>query len=130
MNADRRFEDMFYLIEPTYYRLKRDDKIGHVGFIAQNIEQAMYQCNIREDEFYGFHHEYADMSEFDTHDQYVEFLNRNEGNNDTYTLCYEEFIALNTHMIQKQHAEIEELKQVNLSLLNRLSTLEMKMEVT
>ena len=129
LNADRRFEDMFYLIEPTYYRLKRDDKIGHVGFIAQNIEQAMHQCNIREDEFYGFHHEYADMSEFDTHDQYVEFLNRNEGNNDTYTLCYEEFIALNTHMIQKQHAEIEELKQVNLSLLNRLSTLEMKMEV-
>ena len=68
------------------------------------------------------------MSEFESEEQYAAFLERNQGNNDTYSLCYEEFIALNTHMIQKQHQEIEFLKQENLALKNRLSILEMEME--
>ena len=129
LNDDPRFEDMFYLLKPTEYRLIADkDGVIHVGFLAQQVKVAMDAVGIHENEFYGFYHEYADMSEFDTEEQRIAFLERNQGNSDTYSLCYEEFIALNTHMIQKQHQEIEFLKQENLALKNRLSILEMEME--
>lgn len=127
---DPRFEDMFYLLNPTEYKIIADkDGVVHIGFTAQQVKSAMDAVGIRENEFYGFHHEYADMSEFETNEQYQAFLERNQGNSDTYSLCYEEFIALNTHMIQKQHKEIELLKQDKLALQNRLSILEQKMEV-
>lgn len=127
---DPRFENMFYLLNPTEYKLRTDnDGMVHVGFTAQQVKLAMDAVGIRKDEFYGFHHEYVDMSEFETEEQYQTFLERNQGNNDTYSLCYEEFIALNTHMIQKQHKEIELLKQENIALQNILSILEQKMEV-
>ena len=129
LSDDPRFEAMFYLLNPTEYRLIADkDGVVHVGFTAQQVKSAMDAAGIRNEEFYGFHHEYVDMSEFESEEQYAAFLERNQGNNDTYSLCYEEFIALNTHMIQKQHQEIEFLKQENLALKNRLSILEMEME--
>ena len=129
LSDDSRFETMFYLLNPTEYRLMADkDGVVHVGFTAQQVKSAMDTAGIQEDEFYGFHHEYVDMSEFESEEQYAAFLERNQGNNDTYSLCYEEFIALNTHMIQKQYQEIEFLKQENLALKNRLSILEMEME--
>ena len=128
LKNDNRFEGMFYLLKPILYRLTNDDKVAHIGFGAQHVKEAMDLCDIREDEFYGFHHEYVDRSDFDTDEQYQKFLERNEGNPDTYSLCYEEFIALNTHMIQKQHKEIELLKQENLALQNKLSILEQRME--
>lgn len=129
LSDDPRFEAMFYLLNPTEYRLMADkDGVVHVGFTAQQVKLAMDAVGIREDEFYGFHHEYVDMSEFESEEQYAAFLERNQGYNDTYSLCYEEFIALNTHMIQKQHQEIEFLKQENLALKNRLSILEMEVE--
>ena len=129
LSDDPRFEAMFYLLNPTEYRLMADkDGVVHVGFTAQQVKSAMDEAGIRNEEFYGFHHEYVDMSEFESEEQYAAFLERNQGNNDTYSLCYEEFIALNTHMIQKQHQEIESLKQENLALKNRLSILEMEME--
>lgn len=130
LEYDERFEYFFYLLDPMEYRLISDtDGVVHIGFVAQRVKDAMNACGIREDEFYGFHHNYVDVSEFDSQEQYQAFLERNQGNTDTYSLCYEEFIALNTHMIQKQHKEIESLKQENLALQNRLSILEQKMEV-
>ena len=128
LKNDNRFEGMFYLLKPILYRLTNDDKVAHIGFGAQHVKEAMDLCGIREDEFYGFHHEYVDRSDFDTDEQYQKFLERNKGNPDTYSLCYEEFIALNTHMIQVQHEDIEKLKQENLDLQSKLAQLEQRME--
>lgn len=128
LENDKRFENMFYMLKPISYRFIDGDEVAHIGFGAQPVKEAMDLCGIQENEFYGFHHDYSDGSDFDSAEQYQAFLERNQGNCDTYSLCYEEFIALNTHMIQKQHEEIESLKQENLALQNRLSILEQKME--
>ena len=119
---------MFYMLKPISYRFIDGDEVAHIGFGAQPVKEAMELCGRQENEFYGFHHDYSYRSEFDSDEQYQAFLERNQGNPDTYSLCYEEFIALNTHMIQKQHKEIELLKQENLALQNKLSILEQKME--
>ena len=128
LENDKRFENMFYMLKPISYRFIDGDEVAHIGFGAQPVKEAMDLCGIREDEFYGFHHEYSDGSDFDSAEQYQAFLERNEGNPDTYSLCYEEFIALNTHMIQVQHEDIEKLKQENLDLQSKLAQLEQRME--
>ena len=57
--------------------------------------------------------------------------NENEIIGDDYFYCVDkdEQHAMHVQMIQKQHKEIELLKQENLALQNRLSILEQKMEV-
>ena len=129
LDDDPRFEAFFYLLNPTEYKLKSDkDGIVRVGFGAQTVKKAMDAAGIAENEFHGFSHEYVDMSQFETEEERQQFLERNCGNADTYSLSYQEFIALNTHMIQKQHQEIESLKQGFLALQNRLTILESRME--
>ena len=129
LDDDPRFEAFFYLLTPTEYRLKSDkDGIVRVGFGAQTVKAAMDAAGIAENEFHGFSHEYVDMSQFETEEERQQFLERNCGNADTYSLSYQEFIALNTHMIQKQHQEIESLKRESLALQNKLSILESRME--
>ena len=130
LDVDDRYERMFYLLEPIKYRFKSDENGKlHVGFVAQKVKKAMDTTGISENEFYGYIHEYADRNSFDSDEAYQDFLNRNNGNQDTYSLSYQEFIPINTYMIQKQHAEIEALKQEKLALQNRLSILEQRMEV-
>ena len=114
LDDDKRFEAFFYLLNPTEYKLKSDkDGFVRVGFGAQTVKAAMDAAGIAESEFHGFSHEYVDMSQFETEEVRQQFLERNCGNADTYSLSYQEFIALNTHMIQKQHQEIEQLKSDN-----------------
>ena len=88
----------------------------------------MDAAGIAESEFHGFSHEYVDMSQFETEEERQQFLERNCGNADTYSLSYQEFIALNTHMIQKQHKEIEQLKQDNISLKGEVDILKQILE--
>ena len=117
LDDDPRFEAFFYLLNPTEYKLKSDkDGFVRVGFGAQTVKAAMDAAGIAESEFHGFSHEYVDMSQFETEEERQQFLERNCGNADTYSLSYQEFIALNTHMIQKQHQEIEQLKSDNFAL--------------
>lgn len=129
LKDDQRFEAMFYLLDPMEYKFKNDEngKV-HVGFSAQKVKTAMDSAGIEENEFFGYIHEYSDRNDFDSEEAYEEFLVRNNGNSDCYGLSYQEFIPINTCMIQKQHQEIESLKQENLALQNKLSILESRME--
>ena len=129
LKDDQRFEAMFYLLDPMEYKFQNDEngKV-HVGFSAQKVKTAMDSAGIEENEFFGYIHEYSDRNDFDSEEAYEEFLVRNNGNSDCYGLSYQEFIPINTCMIQKQHQEIESLKQENLALQNRLSILESRME--
>ena len=129
LDDDKRFESFFYLLNPTEYKLK-SDKYGfvRVGFGAQTVKAAMDAAGIAESEFHGFSHEYVDMSQFETEEERQQFLERNCGNADTYSLSYQEFIALNTHMIQKQHQEIEQLKSDNFALKGEVDILKQRLE--
>ena len=116
---DDRFERFFELLQPMEYRLIENDKKMHMGFVAQDVEQAMKDCGISENEFYGLEHAVFSEKDFESNEEWEKFLKQNGGANDMYTLCYQEFIALNTAMIQKLQNRCNDFER-------RLSALERK----
>lgn len=116
---DDRFERFFELLQPMEYRLIENDEKMHMGFVAQDVEQAMTDCDISENEFYGLEHAVFSEKDFESNEEWEKFLEQNGGANDMYTLCYQEFIALNTAMIQKLQNRCNDFEQ-------RLSALERK----
>lgn len=116
---DDRFERFFELLQPMEYRLIGNDEKMHIGFIAQDVEQAMKDCGISENEFYGLEHAVFSEKDFESNEEWEKFLEQNGGSNDMYTLCYQEFIALNTAMIQKLQNRCNDFER-------RLSALEGK----
>lgn len=116
---DDRFERFFELLQPMEYRLIDNDEKMHIGFVAQDVEQAMTDCGISENEFYGLEHTVFSEKDFESNEEWEKFLEQNGGANDMYTLCYQEFIALNTAMIQKLQNRCNDFEQ-------RLSALERK----
>lgn len=115
---DDRFERFFELLQPMGYRLIENDEKMHMGFVAQDVEQAMKDCGISENEFYGLEHAVFSEKDFDSNEEWEKFLGQNGGANDMYTLCYQEFIALNTAMIQKLQNRCNDFEQ-RLSALER-----------
>lgn len=116
---DDRFERFFELLQPMEYRLIENDEKMHMGFVAQDVEQAMTDCDISENEFYGLEHAVFSEKDFESNEEWEKFLKQNGGANDMYTLCYQEFIALNTAMIQKLQDRCNDFER-------RLSALERK----
>lgn len=83
-----KYVQMLDLIEPTSYRLIKDEEgRRHVGYIAQRVWKAMQDVGISKNDFAGFT---QDMQE--------------EGTVYTYGLAYEEFIPI-------LHAKIKQLEQ-------------------
>lgn len=115
---DDRFERFFELLQPMEYRLIENDEKMHIGFVAQDVEQAMTDCGISENEFYGLEHAVFSEKDFESNEEWEKFLEQNGGENDMYTLCYQEFIALNTAMIQKLQNRCSDFEQ-RLSALER-----------
>lgn len=115
---DDRFERFFELLQPMEYRLIENVEKMHIGFVAQDIEQAMTDCDISENEFYGLEHAVFSEKDFESNEEWENFLKQNGGANDMYTLCYQEFIALNTAMIQKLQNRCSDFEQ-RLSALER-----------
>ena len=89
---DEKRETFFGLLEPVNYKYNEGHRT-HTGFIAQQVKEA------------------ADEAEIDTEDlaAYVNIINDDESVE--HALRYEEFIALNTHMIQKLMKRVDELEQ-------------------
>lgn len=116
---DDRFERFFELLQPMEYRLIENDEKMHMGFVAQDVEQAMTDCGISENEFYGLEHAVFSEKDFESNEEWEKFLEQNGGANDMYTLCYQEFTALNTAMIQKLQNRCNDFER-------RLSALERK----
>lgn len=98
-----RYDELFKQIKPVTYKFM-DGHRTHIGYIAQDIEIALNECNISTEEFAGF-----------------------IKSDEDYALRYGEFIALNTYQIQllqsrveAQEAEINELKQEIRKIKNAL----------
>lgn len=115
---DDRFERFFELLQPMEYRLIENDEKMHIGFVAQDVEQAMTDCDISDNEFYGLEHAVFSKKDFESNEEWENFLEQNGGENDMYTLCYQEFIALNTAMIQKLQSRCNDFER-RLSALER-----------
>ncbi len=94
-----KYEKLFEKLKPCLYMFKdpSSDRV-HSGFISQDIEEVMEETQVTAKEFAAF---CKDEKEPGSEDQ----------ERYSYSLRYEEFIALNTHMIQKTRREAEEAKE-------------------
>ena len=110
--------DFYMKLKPKRYEFKDGlrgyDSRVHYGFIAQDIASIEPESS---------NLVYKKLCDDD-------LSNEREVINDDYVYYVDkdELHAMHVQMIQKQHKEIESLKQENLALQNRLSILEQKME--
>lgn len=103
-------EDAFYKLSPCSYLFKgNNDGRRHVGFKSQDVIKSLEDTGI-DSSIFSF------VDEIDTNDDTREFIPDDK----VLMLRYDEFMALNTHMIQKQAREIEQLKQEITDLKSRL----------
>ena len=85
-------------LRPTAFRLNKGNSGRyHLGFIAQDVEQALLSAGMTTGDFAGFVRS-AGLN--DVHGEYE----------DQCYLRYDNFIALNTFMVQKLCRRIEELE--------------------
>ena len=100
----------FKFIDSTYDRF-------HYGFISQEVEDAIIESGLTTKDFAGF---CKDIKR----DEYGSPMLDEDGNQMyVYSLRYNEFIALNTHMIQKLRMENRELAEKVSALENKLKQL-------
>ena len=101
-NNDNIYEQIFNSLVPKIYcmnnaRSEIENNKIHIGFVAQDLANTLESIGISEDE----------MGLID-HSSWIDEETGEE--KDSYGLCYTEFIALNTHMIQKCLSKISELE--------------------
>ena len=90
---DKRYENFFMSLSPSIYKfINGTSDRYHSGFISQETEKALVNNGLTTKDFAGF----------------IRY-NDPETNEEKYALRYEEFIALNTYMIQKLYKRIDEL---------------------
>lgn len=99
------YTEFFDLLKPVTYKYNKgtSDRL-HTGFIAQDIEQALYEVNLTTKDFAGICIE-----------------------NDSYALRYEEFIPLNTWQIQKLKPRMTEAEERIYKLEQELAELKSKL---
>lgn len=117
-----KYEQLFELLDPVTYRWKGEghDRI-HTGFIAQDVKKAMDEVGLDATEFAAFC--------YDDFKDDPEWTKENTGGmTDRYSLAYEEFISLNTHMIQKTRQEVKELQSTLSDAVNTIKDLKQKIE--
>lgn len=138
-NLDEKWVKFFLLLQPKSYLFK-DGESGrtHVGFISQDVEDALKKCGLTALDFAGFckdqkierkkeiakitHSANNENGETEwnekTESEKIQPVFDEDGNPAyIYSLRYEEFIALNTMMIQKLYTQ-------NINFEERLSKIE------
>lgn len=124
-----KYEDFFSHLRPVSYKYNAKENVGHrdhLGYIAQEVEDALAASGLTTEQFAGICIENDVTLDFDDDTALTD--EEREANkihyDKLYSLRYEEFIALNTHMIQKAYSIIEEQQTKIDNLEKRISDLE------
>lgn len=112
-DIDDRYINFYKSIKPIKYIYKLKGHRTHLGFGARQIEQSLINSGLTTEEFAGILID-KDFTVYADENGTGEDIHYNE----LYSLRYEEFIALNTYMIQKlfkhneeQARQIKDLKE-------------------
>ena len=107
MKINSLYEDFFKELNPCIFTfLDGDSNRTHIGFIAQDVLKAAEKVSLTSQDIAAY------VKTFYPEDTALPVRYSNDGDTDyLYMLNYQEFIALNTHMIQKCLAKIEELEE-------------------
>ena len=124
------YEELFLKLTPTLYKFN-DGIRKHSGFVSQDVENAMIDCGLTDLDFAGFCRDVKTEITIDEDGKEIEkpVLDEDGKKQYIYSLRYSEFIALNTHMIQKLYKENEEMKTEIASLKESVSFLLKEMEI-
>lgn len=108
----QKYENFYELIKPVYYKLNEGTSNRyHIGYIYQDIESALLESGLTSQDFAGVVKAYQNNGEL--------FCG----------LRYEEFIPLNTYMIQKTRKELEKKDKKIQQLENKIDELEQKLNL-
>ena len=107
MKINSLYEDFFKELNPCSFTfLDGDSNRTHIGFIAQDVLKAAEKVSLTSQDIAAY------VKTLYPEDTALPVRYSNDGDtNYLYMLNYQEFIALNTHMIQKCLAKIEELEE-------------------
>ena len=109
-----KYVDMLLRLTPVSFRFKDGDSgRTHVGFISQDVEQIMSELGLSALDFAGFCKDQKMDEILDDNGDLKEEIPYVDENGEPvyiYSLRYEEFIAINTCMIQKLYKRVEELE--------------------
>ena len=124
-DPDERYEQLFMHLRPKSFKFN-DGTSGrtHIGFISQDVEEAMDDVGLDSLDFAGFckdqktatteitkQVEVYDQDTGETENQEVAYTEDQPVEGEyVYSLRYEEFIALNTMMIQQLIRRVQELE--------------------
>ena len=106
-DIDERYEQFFYNLKPTLYKYKIGHR-KHIGFGARAVEKALKKAGLNTEEFAGI---LIDRNVDIGKDEVLD-LEGNTHFDELYYLRYEEFISLNTLMLQKALSRITELESI------------------
>ena len=118
-NIDARYLTLFDKLQPVSYKRIDDDsdeKKTYLGFIAQDIEQALIDSNLTATDFRGLNK--AVKRDPLNDDEIV--CNDNGDYDYEYSLIYEQFIALNTAKIKQLESIIQKQQEQIDLLLSKL----------
>lgn len=132
-------EELFMLLKPQNYKMVNGDSgRTHYGFVSQDVEEALYKVGLTDMDFAGF------CKYIKTEPVYEEITNEETGEIEkvfvrddpvydesgepiyTYSLRYDEFIPLNTLMLQKSIVRQRELEEKVATLEEKIAILEGK----
>lgn len=127
-----KYVEFFMKLRPVTYKYNAKENIGHrdhLGYIAQEVEDALTTSGLTTEQFAGIciendvtldFNEDSSLTDKEREDNKIHY-------DKLYSLRYEEFIALNTHMIQQAYKKIEEQQTEIDDLKARLLKLESMM---
>ena len=116
----------FMKLQPVSFLFK-DGTSGrtHIGFIAQDVEQAMSECGLTDLDFAGFcKDQKIDSKLVDGEEVNEPILDENDNPEYIYSLRYEEFIALNTYVIQELWKRVDAVEKENIETKNQIKSMQ------
>lgn len=122
LEIGEKYEALFERLVPVSYELigSNHDRV-HIGYISQDVETAMEEVGLTDKEFAGFCKDLKTETIEET-GEVVQIYDENGNPEYVYSLRYSEFIALNTHMIQRLAKRVEALEEENIKLKNSLAS--------
>lgn len=97
-----KYESFFMSLKPTQYKfIDNHSNRYHIGFISQDVEESLVNNKLSSLDFAGFVKSPIYKNKNDKSSEIVGYR---------YGLRYDEFIALNVHMIQKLYTKIDKLE--------------------
>ena len=133
-DSDNRYAQFFMDLKPMIFKMK-DGESGrdHFGFVAQDVEDSLLSLGFTSLDFAGLCKDVKGKQQerpktkeerrkmnFHIQEQLEPELDENGNIQYEYSLRYQEFISLNTYMIQKNVNEINLLKEENQLLKQEL----------